>query len=63
MPKIKRRPVEVLPPKWKIYRLIDGRYVEIGSYVWREDAERTLRFLNRVTPGNAYFLAWCDASG
>ncbi|QKD80778.1 hypothetical protein HPC62_00045 [Thermoleptolyngbya sichuanensis A183] len=63
MPKIKRQAVEVLPPGWRIYRVIDGRWIEIGSYVWRADAERTLRFLNRVTPYCSYVLAWCDASG
>lgn len=63
MPKIKRQEIEVRPPGWKIYRVIDGRWIEVGCYVWRDDAERTLRFLKRVTPRFYYVLVWCDASG
>jgi len=60
MPKSKRVPIEVRSPGWRIYRVIDGRWVEVGSYVWRSDAERTLRFLNRVTPTYRYVLAWYE---
>lgn len=58
MPKIHRpERVGFLPAKWRLYRVIGAvNYVEVGSYVWREDAERTLRFLQRVTPLFHYVL-------